>query len=448
MTETTQSRSLPHALDAEREVLGCVLLDPRLMDDAASAGLRAEDFFAQPHLLVFQGMQRVLARHDSLDLVTLAQDLKDTGNFDSVGGAELLSALLDRAGTTSNLLQYVQIVRDKAVARGLIEAGRAIEIDAMEPVESVAELADRAEQRVLGVLEQRESMAIRPLGEIVLDALGLVEKIYNSRADGALTGVGTGFIDLNKMTHGLQKGDLVIIAARPSMGKTAFVLNLAANAARAHGAKVALFSLEMPSDQLALRMLASEARISLSGIRSGQLFEEDWPRLMDSAEKLRETTIWLDDSPGVTPSLIRAKCRRLKRRSGLDLVVIDYLQLMSLGQRGRSREQEISEISRSLKGLAKDLRVPVVALSQLNRSLEQRPNKRPLLSDLRESGAIEQDADLILFIYREEVYNKDIAEDQKHLAEVIIGKHRNGPTGTIKLYFSREHTRFDNLAAH
>jgi replicative DNA helicase len=294
------------------------------------------------------------------------------------------------------------------------------------------------------VLEDRANTNLRPIKEVVQSALDQIQRAFD--AEGDVTGVGTGFRDWDRLSHGLQGGDLVILAARPAMGKTSFALNVAVNAAARHGASVAVFSLEMPAEQLAQRLLSCEARIDLSSLRGGYLQEDEWPRLVQASDDLAKTKLFLDDLPGATPTQIRAKCRRLKRREGLDLVIIDYLQLMNAGTRMGSREQEISYISRSLKGLAKDLSCPVIALSQLNRGLESRTDKRPMMSDLRESGAIEQDADMICFIYREEVYNKECPPEQQGVAELIVGKHRNGPTGTVKLKFWKAWTRFDNLA--
>ena len=294
------------------------------------------------------------------------------------------------------------------------------------------------------MLEDRANTNLRPIKEVVTAALDQIQAAFDSEGD--VTGVGTGFRDWDKLTHGLQRGDLIILAARPAMGKTSFALNAAVNAATKFAASVAIFSLEMPAEQLAQRLLSCEARIDLSNLRGGYMQEDEWPRLVQASDELAKTKIFLDDMPGVSPTHVRAKCRRLKRREGLDLVIIDYLQLMNAGHKMGSREQEISYISRSLKSLAKELSCPVIALSQLNRSLESRTDKRPMMSDLRESGAIEQDADMICFIYREEVYNKECPPEQQGVAELIVGKHRNGPTGTVRLKFWKSWTRFDNLA--
>ncbi len=433
----------PHSLDAEREVLSAVFIDPNAMD-TLSESLRAEDFYFERHQILYTVLADLHERATAIDLVTVQQALKDRGQYDKIGGARTLGELLDRAGTVSNLEHYCEIVRQKAVLRRMVEAARQIETAGLQDVADVEEFLDEAERSVFSVLENRANTNLRPIKEVVQSALDQIQAAFD--AEGDVTGIGTGFRDWDRLTHGLQRGDLVILAARPAMGKTSFALNVAVNAAARHAASVAIFSLEMPAEQLAQRLLSCEARIDLSSLRGGYLQEDEWPRLVQASDDIARTKIFLDDLPGASPTQIRAKCRRLKRREGLDLVVIDYLQLMNAGMRMGSREQEISYISRSLKGLAKDLQCPVIALSQLNRGLESRTDKRPMMSDLRESGAIEQDADMICFIYREEVYNKECPPEVQGVAELIVGKHRNGPTGTVKLKFWKSWTRFDNLA--
>ncbi len=435
---------MPHSIDAEREVLSAVFIDPIGAMDVLMAELQPDDFYVERHTLVFEACKRIYESSGTVDFVTLRQNLKDNSTFEKAGGDQTLASLMDRAGTTANLRAYCRIVKSKALLRRMIDAARAIETDGLGDVTDLTSFLDAAEKRVFSVLEQRQNTNMRPMSDVVKAALTQIEAAFD--ADGAVTGVGTGFRDLDRKTHGLQKGDLVIIAARPAMGKTSFALNVATNAALLHEKSIALFSLEMPSEQLAQRMMAAQARIDLSRMRGGHLSDDDWPRLVTAADDLSRARIFIDDTPGVSPSTVRAMCRRLARRNGLDLVMIDYLQLMSGDQKNQSREGEISYISRSLKSLAKELSCPVIALSQLNRGPEQRTDKRPLMSDLRESGAIEQDADIIMFLYRDEVYNKAIEEDQRGVAELIIGKHRNGPTGTVKLKFWNAHTRFDNLA--
>ena len=438
--------ALPHSLDAEREVLAAVFVDSNALDTIAES-LKPEDFYFERHNLVFQAVMELHEAGSAVDPVTVPQQLKDRGWWEKAGGARTIGELLDRVGSLANLEHYCEIVARKAMIRRMIEAARKIETDGMQDIADVEEYLDEAEKGVFGVLEERASSNLRPIADVVQTAIDQIQNIVDAGND--ITGVGTGFRDLDRMTHGFQPGDLVIIAARPAMGKTSFVLNLAANSALRFGSTVAVFSLEMPSEQLVQRLLSAEGRIDLGRLRGGHIYEDEWPRLMEAADRVSRAQVFLDDSPGVSPTMIRAKCRRLKRKFGLDLVIIDYLQLMSGGTRNQgSREQEISYISRSLKGLAKELGAPVIALSQLNRSLESRTDKRPMLSDLRESGAIEQDADIICFIYREEVYKKDLEESERGIAELIVGKHRNGPTGTVKLKFWHAHTRFDNLAEH
>lgn len=441
--EGTQGVKPPHSLEAEREVLSAVLVDPEAMD-TLSETLKAEDFYFERHQLLFQALMDLHERATAIDVVTLQQALKDRGQYDKVGGARAIGELLDRAGTVSNLEHYCNIVRSKSVLRRMVDAARAIETAGLQDVADVEEFLDDAEKSVFAVLEDRANTNLRPIKEVVNAALEQIQAAFD--AEGDVTGVGTGFRDWDKLTHGLQRGDLIILAARPAMGKTSFALNAAVNAATKFAASVAIFSLEMPAEQLAQRLLSCEARIDLGNLRGGHVQEDEWPRLVQASDELAKTKIFLDDLPGASPTQVRAKCRRLKRREGLDLIIIDYLQLMNAGHKMGSREQEISYISRSLKSLAKELSCPVIALSQLNRSLESRTDKRPMMSDLRESGAIEQDADMICFIYREEVYNKECPPEQQGVAELIIGKHRNGPTGTVRLKFWRNWTRFDNLA--
>lgn len=436
--------TLPHAIEAEREILAAVFVDATALDTIGEA-VKPEDFYQERHGLVFQAMRELHEGGTGVDPVTVAQQLKDRGWWDKAGGARTLGELLDRMGSLAHVEHYCEIVARKAMIRRMIEAARKIETDGLQDIADVEEFLDEAEKGVFGVLEGRENAQLEHVGVVIEAAITQLQNIVDAGDD--VTGTGTGFRDFDRLTHGLQPGDLVIIAARPAMGKTSFVLNLAANAALRFDATVALFSLEMPSEQLVQRLIAAEGRLDLGRMRGGRIFDDEWPRLMEAADRVSNAKLYLDDTPAASPTAVRAKCRRLHRREGLDLVIIDYLQLMSGGTRHQgSREQEISYISRSLKALAKELGVPVVALSQLNRGLESRTDKRPLLSDLRESGAIEQDADIICFIYREEVYKKDLEESERGIAELIIGKHRNGPTGTVRLKFWHSQTRFDNLA--
>ena len=437
--------TLPHAIEAEKELLAAVFVDNLAMDVLLENLITAESFYVPRHQLFFAALQSLYDAHEAIDEVTLPQQMKDAGTFEKAGGYKALSDLLSRAGTTAHLNDYCRIVRQKASVRRMIEAARKIENEAFQVSDNVEDFLDSAERSVFAVLENRALSNLRPVADVIRGAIKQISAAYDS--DESITGIGSGFRDLDRITHGLQRGDLLIVAARPAMGKTSFVLNLASNAALKHGASVAIFSLEMPAEQLASRLLSAEARIDLSRLRGGYLREEDWPRLTNAADLISRAKIHIDDTPGITPAAVRAKCRRLARTQGVDLVAIDYLQLMNAsGSNQRSREQEISSISRSLKGLAKDLNCPVIALSQLNRGPETRTDHRPMMSDLRESGAIEQDADLVAFIYREAVYNKDLDEAERGIAELIIGKHRNGPTGVVKLKFWNAWTRFDNLA--
>ncbi len=435
---------LPHSTEAEREVLAAVLVDPQAMDAILEAQIGPEDFHAPRHTLIFETLRALYDANSPIDEVTIAQHMRDTGSWEKIGGAPTLLQLLDRSGTTAHIGEYCKIVKDKATVRRMIIAARSIEANGLRAGDDVSSFLDESERSIFSVLEQQMTTNLRPIAEVVRGAISQIAAAYD--AEGHITGVGTGFRDLDSLTHGLQRGDLIILAARPAMGKTSFVLNLACNAALKHDASVAIFSLEMPAEQLAQRLMSSEARVDLSRLRGGYLSQEDWPKLTNAANELSQAKIFIDDTPGITPAAVRAKCRRVARKHGVDLVIIDYLQLMSGGGRHQSREQEISYISRTLKGLAKDLGAPVVALSQLNRGPESRTDHRPMMSDLRESGAIEQDADVVGFIYREEVYNKDLDESERGVAELIIGKHRNGPTGTVKLKFWKAWTKFDNLA--
>jgi replicative DNA helicase len=442
----------PQNLDAERSVLGGILLDNAALNDILEF-LKAEDFYREAHRKVYEAMCTLASKSEPIDRITVKNALQAQGVFESIGGDDFIDLLDKVVPAASNLSYYARIVHEKAIARRLIEAAQAIAAQGYEEAGDVADFLDEAERRIFGITEEKAQQGFVQVREIVRDAFKLIESLYERQED--ITGVPTGFADLDKMTSGFQPGDLVILAARPSMGKTAFCLNIAAHAgirAQFKGKRlgVAVFSLEMPSVQLVMRMLASEARVDSQRLRTGRLIESDWAKLAHAAGQLAEANIHIDDSPQLGSLDLRAKCRRLAGRfsesdAPLGLIIIDYLQLMKGNERIDSREQQISEISRSLKGLAKELKVPIIALSQLNRSLEKRPDKRPQMSDLRESGAIEQDADTICFLYREEVYEKD-KEEVKGVAEVIIGKQRNGPIGTANVAFLHEFTRFENLA--
>jgi replicative DNA helicase len=430
----------PQSLDAEESVLGGILLDNTALDRVAEL-LRAEDFYREAHRKVYRAMLGLAERSEPCDLITLAEALRTRGELADVGGAAFLAELADRVPTAANIGNYAKIVREKAILRNLISTATSIATRGYEAGGEVKELLDRAESEILSLSDQEVKPAFVRIDALLNQAFRDIDRLVEQKS--AVTGVTTGFADLDRMTAGLQPSDLVIVAARPSMGKTAFCLNIAQNAALKGEVGVAVFSLEMSKEQLALRLLCSEARVDLSRVRVGQLTDREFRELAQAAARLSYAPIYIDDTPALSVLELRAKARRLWRdpSAKLKLVVVDYLQLMRADGKD-SREQEISEISRSLKALAKELHVPVIALSQLNRQVENRSPPKPRLSDLRESGAIEQDADVIAFIYREEAYDPDT--DRKGVAEIIIAKQRNGPIGTVELTFLREYTRFEN----
>lgn len=437
-----RGRLPPQDVDAERSVLGAMMLDEQAVSEVMAV-LHTEDFYRSQHARIFESMCVLYERSEPLDEVTVAAQLKMAGHLESVGGSQYLASLSEVVPTAANVVYHCRIVRAHALTRRLIQAATGIAGSAYEGVSDIETLLDQAETKIFEITSSRDQRAFTPIKEIVKDSFKYIEKLYERKE--SVTGVPTGFTDLDNITSGFQPGDLIIIAGRPSMGKTAFALGIAQNAALNKKTNVAVFSLEMGKEQLVMRMLCSEARIDSQRLRGGMLKEGDWHKLAVAAGLLTEAPISIDDTGSISVMEMRAKARRLQAEKGLDLIIVDYLQLM----RGRSggaegREREISEISRGLKALAKELHVPVVALSQLNRSLEQRQDKRPMLSDLRESGAIEQDADVIGFVYRDDYYNAD--SEHKGLAEVIIGKQRNGPTDTVTLRFFREYTRFENYA--
>jgi replicative DNA helicase len=402
------------------------------------------DFYRQDHRLIFRAIYSLAEESEPYDVVTLSEWLDSHNELNNVGGLSYLGSLAKNTPTAANIKSYAKIVRERSVLRQLIRVSTDIAESAYNPEgRTSAEILDLAESKVFDIAEQgaRSGGGYQNIKDLLVKAVDRIDTLYQS--DTAYTGIPTGFDDFDNMTSGLQKADLVIIAGRPSMGKTSFVMNLVENAAIKHKQPVAVFSMEMPGDQLVMRMMASLGRIDSNKIRTGKLEDADWPRLTSAVGILNDAPIFIDDTPGLNPMEVRARARRIMREHGLGMIVIDYLQLMQSAKgNGENRATEISEISRSLKGLAKELGVPVLALSQLNRSLEQRPNKRPVMSDLRESGAIEQDADLIIFIYRDQVYNEDSPD--KGTAEIIIGKQRNGPIGMARLTFLGQYTRFEN----
>ncbi len=436
-------RQAPQSNEAEQAVLGAMLLD---QDAALKAAELLDDtmFYREGHRLLFRAMIALTERGDVIDPVTLRDELMRRGDLDRAGGMEYLGALIDVVPTAANVEYHARIVRDKAVLRRLIEAATSIIQQAYEGRTTSAELLDHAEHRVFQVAQLKRSEEFVRLKELIWPTMERIEQLHTSQ--GALTGVASGFTDLDRLTAGFQRGDLIIVAARPSMGKTALALNIVQHAAIEHDVGVAIFSLEMTKDQLVQRLLCSEGLVDAQRLRRGLLHDDDYPKLARAAGLLGTAPIWIDDSAALTPLAMRSKARRLKAEHDIALVVVDYLQLMSGPGDAENRQQEISYISRALKALAKELDVPVVAISQLSRAPEQRggEHRRPQLSDLRESGAIEQDADVIMFIYREVVYKPDLPEEQRGIAEVVVGKQRNGPIGTVKLTFRGQHTRFEN----
>ncbi len=438
-------RMPPHSLQAEQAVLGGLMLDNSGWDKVADQVL-AHDFYRREHQLVFAGIASLAEADRPFDVVTLAEELERQETLNDVGGLPYLGMLANDTPSAANIGAYAAIVREQSVVRQLIKAGNEVAEAGYRPKgRKAGELLDYAENLVFQIAEQqaRGGGGFRPITRLLTETINRIEELYGS--EDALTGVSSGFADFDQKTSGLQKCDLIIVAGRPSMGKTTFAMNVAENVAVTTGLPVAIFSMEMPGEALTMRMISSLGRVNQQAVRSGKLEDDDWPRVTSAVNILNNTKMFIDDTPALTPTDLRARCRRLTREHGqLGLVVIDYLQLMQAPESGENRATEISAISRSLKALAKELNVPVVALSQLNRSLEQRPNKRPVMSDLRESGAIEQDADLIVFIYRDEVYNEDSPDKGK--AEIIIGKQRNGPIGSVMLTFQGQFTRFDNFA--
>ncbi len=435
MMNAFSERVPPQNLEAEQSVLGAMLLD-RDAVVAVSNLLRAEDFYADKHSYLFDSIMALFGRGEPVDLITLQDELRKSGHLEDIGGLSYLTSLINTVPTTANVQQYALIVEQKATLRKLQNAARRVVDDCYVTEDIDATLVD-AEKSIFAVTQRRSGKGYVHIKEALVTAYGHLEFLFSAK--GKTTGVSTGFRDLDQMTSGFQPSDMIVVAARPSVGKTAFTLNIARNAAIIGGAKVAFFSLEMSAEQLALRMLAAEAAVDGHRLRTGQLLDQDWQRLGSGLATLAEAPIFIDDTPNCPLMEIRSKCRRIQQEHGLNLVIIDYLQLMSMPSRPgqvSNRQQEISEISRSLKHLARELKVPVVALSQLSRSVEQRQDKRPMLSDLRESGAIEQDADMVAFLYRDDYYDPE--SEKKNMVEVIIAKHRNGPIGSVDIYFMKD----------
>jgi replicative DNA helicase len=432
-------KGLPSNVEAERSILGAILLDNAVCNQAIEL-IRREDFFLDSHRRIFDKMVSLTERLMPIDLITLSDELRRAGEFEQIGGATYIASLIDGVPRTDTIEPYAKLVKQKSMLRKLISASQQIVSLAFEEEDEADVIIDQAEHLIFQIAEDRIRQGFQYIGDVAHRRLEQIEQMAGRPE--MITGVPTGFTDFDRMTSGLQRQELVVIAARPSMGKTALALNMAQYAAK-NANVVGIFSLEMSAEQLVSRLLCSEARVDAHRLRTGYLNREEWARLADALRRLCETKVYIDDSAAVSVMEMRAKCRRLKAEHGLDLLIIDYLQLMAGRGRIESRQQEVSQISRDLKGLAKELDVPVVALSQLSRAPEQRSEHKPQLSDLRESGAIEQDSDLVCFIYREEVYNP--TDENQGTAELIIGKQRNGPTGVVPLAFLKEFTRFENM---
>ena len=432
----------PYDEQAEASVLGAMLLDKSAITTAVEI-IHAEDFYYDSHKAIFEGILRLYNKNEPADMITLSDFLKKSGQLEAVGGYTYLGRLTSGAGAVSNTEAYANIIKEKSTLRALIRAGSDIVEDSYRDDDEVGAIIEKAEKSIFDITQDNQRNGLMDMGEVMITTFDVMQK--RSENKGGLTGLTTGFIDLDRKTSGMQKADLVLLAARPSMGKTALMVNIATNSALKAGATVAMFSLEMSRNQLSQRILSSLSHVDLMKIISGDLSTEEWSKVIETMTYMNEMAIYIDDTAGITPLEVKAKCRRLKAEKGLDLVVIDYLQLMEVGGRAESRQQEISAISRQLKGIAKELDVPVIALSQLSRAPEMRADHRPILSDLRESGAIEQDADIVMFLYRDEYYNPDT--EKQGLGELILAKHRNGPTGTVELLFKGEYTKFVNLQA-
>jgi replicative DNA helicase len=430
----------PQNVEAEQSAIGAMLLDKEAIPVIMEI-LKSEDFYREDHKEIFEAVMDLFDKGEPVDLITVSEQLKSRGTLDGIGGLEYLTNLANAVPTTANARHYAKIVEEKSILRKLIKAASNIVNMGYEAQEELSYVIDKAEKDIFDILQDRSSQGFAPIKDVLVDTFNRLEELYNNK--GHVTGIPTRFVDLDYKMSGLHNSDLILVAARPAMGKTSFVLNIASNVAIYAKVPVAVFSLEMSKDQLVNRMLCSEAMVDSQKMRTGKLEDEDWKKVARALGPLSEAPIYIDDTAGISIMEIRAKCRRLKLEKGLGLVIIDYLQLMQGRGKNDSRQQEISEISRSLKILAKEINVPVITLSQLSRAVETRQDHRPILSDLRESGAIEQDADIVMFLYRDDYYNPE--SEKKNIAEVIVAKHRNGSTGTIELKWRGEYTRFDNI---
>lgn len=431
----------PHDIEAEQAVIGSMLTDKEAVSSSIEI-LKEQDFYREDNRLIYSAMLNLYNRAEPIDLITVKSELESMGKFEQVGGFEYLTELPEKVPTTANAIKYIKIVEEKSILRNLIKTANEIIELGYDPTEEVEDIMEGAEKKIFNLMQDKNQKGYVPIKDILVESFTQLEELYNRKQH--ITGVPTGFSDLDYRTAGLHGSELILIAARPAMGKSAFVLNIATNAALRGNTPVAIFSLEMSKEQMVNRILCSEAMVDSNKVRTGKLEDEDWGKLAEAIGPLSDTGIYIDDTPGISVMEIRAKCRKLKLEKDIGLVVIDYLQLVQgSSKRSSSREQEIAEISRSLKILAKELNVPVIALSQLSRAVEQRPDHRPMLSDLRESGSIEQDADIVMFLYRDDYYNED--SEKKNIAEVIIAKHRGGSTGTVDLGWLGSYTKFVNL---
>ena len=433
-------RSLPQSLEAEQSVIGSMIIDKSAIAKALEK-LKEEDFYRDGHKVIFKAIRDMFSKDMAVDLVTLLEYLKSTDTLEKAGGVTYITEVSSSVITTANLEAYIKIVEDKSLLRKLIKSATNIIEESYNKQDKVDDVLDLAQKRIFDLAEKQGSSDYEPLSNVLERGFLEIERLFNNK--GSITGVGSGIRDLDAKTSGFQKGDMVLIAARPSMGKTTFALNIAEHAALREGKSVVVFSLEMSKEQLAYKLLCSEANVDMLKLRTGNLDDDDWERIARATGPLSKAKIYIDDTAGMSVMEMRSKCRKIKMEHGIDMILIDYLQLMSGSSQSESRQQEVSEISRSIKALAKEMECPVIALSQLSRAPEQRADHRPMLSDLRESGSIEQDADVVMFLYRDEYYNKETEE--KNIGECIIAKQRNGPVGTVKMAWIGSQSKFANL---
>ena len=434
-------RIQPHDIEAEQAIIGSMLTDKDAVIAAVEV-LQEQDFYREDNKIIYSAILNLYNRAEPIDIITLKSELKSMGKFEAVGGLEYIVQLPDKVPTTSNVEQYIKIVEEKSMLRALIKTADELITLGYDPTQEVEQVIDTAEKKIFQVMQKKNQKGYSSIKDILVDTFTQLEQLYNQKE--SITGVPTGFVDLDYRTSGLHNSDLILVAARPAMGKSAFALNIATNAAVRAKVPVAIFSLEMSKEQMTNRILCSEAMVDSAKVRTGKIDDDEWAKLAATSGELSEAGIYIDDTPGISIMEIRAKCRKMKLEKNIGLVVIDYLQLVQgSNKKGGSREQEIAEISRSLKILAKEIDVPVIALSQLSRAPEQRIDHRPMLSDLRESGSIEQDADIVMFLYRDDYYNEDT--EKKNIAEVIIAKHRSGATGTVELLWLANYTKFANI---